>query len=70
MRKGNEMLKTTSRYKLNKMISESRLTDISFCLDVGKQNLNEVCDSLRELTENTSITFIVAVANKSPKGYL
>ena len=64
------MLKTTSRYRLNKLLSETNLDAISFCSDVGKQNLNEVCDSLRELTENTSITFIVAVSNKSPKGYL
>ena len=64
------MLKTTSRYRLNKLLSETNLDAISFSLDVGKQNLNSVCDSLRELTENTSITFIVAVENKSPRGYL
>lgn len=64
------MLKTTSRYRLNKLLSETNLDAISFSLDVGKQNLNDVCDSLRELTENTSITFIVAVKNTSPRGYL
>ena len=64
------MLKTTSRYRLNKLLSETNLDNISFSLDVGKQNLNEVFESLRDLTENTSITFIVAVKNKSPRGTL
>lgn len=63
------MLKKTSRYKLNKMISETPVDDIQFVLDVSRQNLHQVVSEMKRILDTESMTVIV-ISNKSQRGIL
>lgn len=63
------MLKKTSRYKLNKLISETPADNIQFALDVTNQNLNQVQNELKKISATDSFTIIV-IPNKSQRGIL
>lgn len=63
------MLKKTSRYKLNKLISETPTDDIQFALDVNSKHLNQVQTELKKVAATDSFTLIV-ISNKSQRGIL
>jgi len=63
------MLKKTSRYKLNKLISETPPEDIQFALDVSNKSLNQVQTELKKIAATDSFTLIV-IPNKSQRGVL
>lgn len=63
------MLKKTSRYKLNKLISETPEKDIQFALDVNSRNLTSVTSDLKKIAAEESMTVIV-IPNKSKTGIL
>jgi len=60
------MLKKTSRYKLNKLISETPADNINFALDVTNKNLNEIYTELKKIAATDSVTLIV-IPNKSKR---
>jgi CRISPR/Cas system-associated endoribonuclease Cas2 len=63
------MLKKTSRYKLNKLISETPADNIQFALDVSNKSLNQVQTELKKIAATDSFTLIV-IPNKSQRGIL
>jgi len=63
------MLKHTSRYKLNKLISETPADNIQFTLDVTNKQLSQVQTELKKIAAKDSFTLIV-IANKSQRGIL
>ncbi|NRP31044.1 hypothetical protein XMV209_002298 [Aliiroseovarius sp. xm-v-209] len=63
------MLKKTSRYKLNKLISETPADNIQFALDVSNKSLNQVQTELKKIAATESFTIIV-IPNKSQRGVL
>jgi len=63
------MLKKTSRYKLNKIISETPADNIQFALDVTNKSLNQVQTELKKIAATESFTLIV-IPNKSQRGVL
>ena len=63
------MLKKTSRYKLNKLISETPVENIQFALDVSNKSLNQVQTELKKIAATDSFTLIV-IPNKSQRGVL
>jgi CRISPR/Cas system-associated endoribonuclease Cas2 len=63
------MLKNTSRYKLNKFISETPADNIQFSLDVTSKHLNQVQTELKKIAATESFTLIV-IPNKSQRGIL
>ncbi|NRP51457.1 hypothetical protein XMV201_003245 [Aliiroseovarius sp. xm-v-201] len=63
------MLKKTSRYKLNKLISETPAENIQFALDVSNKSLNQVQTELKKIAATDSFTLIV-IPNKSQRGVL
>ena len=63
------MLKKTSRYKLNKLISETPADNINFALDVNSKSLNQVQTELKKIAVTGSFTLIV-IPNKSQRGIL
>ena len=63
------MLKNTSRYKLNKLISETPTDDIQFALDVTNKQLSQVQTELKKIAATVSFTIIV-IPNKSQRGVL
>lgn len=63
------MLKNTSRYKLNKLISETPTDDIQFALDVTNKQLSQVQTELKKIAATVSFTIIV-ITNKSQRGVL
>lgn len=63
------MLKSTTRYKLNKLISETPADNINFALDVNSKSLNQVQTELKKIAATDSFTLIV-IPNKSQRGVL
>lgn len=63
------MLKSTTRYKLNKLISETPADNINFALDVNSKSLNQVQTELKKIAATDSFTLIV-ITNKSQRGVL
>ena len=63
------MLKNTSRYKLNKFISETPADNIQFALDVTSKQLSQVQNELKKIAATESFTLIV-IPNKSQRGVL
>lgn len=63
------MLKSTTRYKLNKLISETPADNINFALDVNSKSLNQVQTELKKIAATDSFTIIV-IPNKSQRGVL
>jgi CRISPR/Cas system-associated endoribonuclease Cas2 len=63
------MLKTTSRYKLNKLISETPADNIQFALDVSSKHLSQVQNEMKKIAATDSFTLIV-IPNKSQRGVL
>lgn len=63
------MLKKTSRYKLNKLISETPADNIQFALDVSNKSLNQFQTELKKIAATESFTIIV-IPNKSQRGVL
>jgi CRISPR/Cas system-associated endoribonuclease Cas2 len=63
------MLKNTSRYKLNKLISETPADNIQFALDVTNKQLSQVHTELKKIAATESFTLIV-IPNKSQRGLL
>lgn len=63
------MLKNTSRYKLNKLISETPADNIQFALDVTNKQLSQVQTELKKIAATVSFTIIV-IPNKSQRGVL
>ena len=63
------MLKNTSRYKLNKLISETPADNIQFALDVTNKKLSQVQKELKKIAATDSFTLIV-ILNKSQRGVL
>lgn len=63
------MLKKTSRYKLNKLISETPADNIQFALDVNNKQLNQVQTELKKIAATDSFTLIV-IPNRSQRGVL
>ena len=63
------MLKNTSRYKLNKLISETPADNIQFALDVTNKQLSQVQTELKKIAATDSFTLIV-IPNKSQRGVL
>ena len=63
------MLKNTSRYKLNKLISDTPADNIQFALDVTNKQLSQVQTELKKIAATDSFTLIV-IANKSQRGVL
>ena len=63
------MLKKTSRYKLNKLISETPTDNIQFALDVSKKSLNQINSELKKIAATDSFTIII-IPNKSKRGLL
>ena len=63
------MLKKTSRYKLNKLISETPADNINVALDVNSKSLNQVQTELKKIAATDSFTLIV-IPNKSQRGVL
>lgn len=57
------MLKKTSRYKLNKLISETPTDNIHFALDVTNKSLNQVQVELKKVAATESFTIIVIPNN-------
>jgi hypothetical protein len=60
------MLKKTSRYKLNKLISETPADNIFFALDVSNKNLNQVQTELKNIAATESCTVII-IPNRSKR---
>ena len=63
------MLKKTSRYKLNKLISDTPADNIQFALDVTNKQLSQVQTELKKIAATDSFTLIV-IPNKSQRGVL
>jgi len=63
------MLKNTSRYKLNKLISDTPAENIQFALDVTNKQLSQVQTELKKIAATDSFTLIV-IPNKSQRGVL
>lgn len=63
------MRKETTRYKMNKFLSEIPLTKVSFQSDVSRQDLPTIHTYLNRLCANTSLTLIV-IENHTPRGLL
>ena len=63
------MLKKTSRFKLNKLISETPADNIHFALDVTNKQLSQVQTELKKITATESCTIIV-IPNKSQRAVL
>ena len=63
------MLKKTSRYKLNKLISDTPADNIQFALDVNNKTLNQVHTELKKIATTESFTVIV-IPNRSTRGAL
>ena len=63
------MLKNTSRYKLNKFISEAPADNIQFALDVTSKHLNQVQIELKKIAATDSFTLIV-IPNKGQRRVL
>lgn len=63
------MLKKTSRFKLNKLISETPADNIQFALDVTNKQLSQVQTELKKIAATDSFTLIV-IPNKSQRGIL
>ena len=63
------MLKNTSRYKLNKLFSETPADNIQFALDVTNKQLSQVQTELKKIAATDSFTLIV-IPNKSQWGVL
>ena len=60
--------KETSRYKMNKFLSDMPTSTILFQADFTKDDLPEITEHLNRLTDETSLTLIV-VKNHTPKAY-
>ena len=63
------MRKETTRYKMNRFLSEMPLTKVSFQSDVSRQDLPAIQSYLNRLCSNTSLTLIV-IENHTPKSIL
>ena len=69
MRDLTMLKKETSRYKMNKFLSDNPISKICFQADVTKNDLPEIHEHLKLLSESNSLTLIV-VENHTPKSYL
>jgi len=62
-------IRSTSRYKLNKFISEQSLSHISDAADVKMPDKQKVVSELDKMLRNNSITVIV-LEHHTPRGVL
>ena len=60
--------KETSRYRMNKFLSDMPISTILFQADFTQDNVPEITEHLNRLTSETSLTLIV-VKNHTPKAY-
>ena len=63
------MLKQTTRYRLNKLISQTPEQHIQYVLDVDADALPAITDKLSYLTMKNSVTLVV-ISNRSKRGVL
>ena len=63
------MIRETSRYKLNKFISETPIAKISYQPDVTKADLQHIQTELEKRTSHTSLTIIVVVILQQDQSY-
>jgi len=64
-----KMMRETSRYKLNKFISETPIAKISYQPDVTKADLQHIQNELENRASHTSLTIIV-IENFTAKSIL
>jgi hypothetical protein len=60
--------KETSRYKMNKFLSDMPISTILFQADFTQDDVPDITEHLNRLTSETSLTLIV-VKNHTPKAY-
>lgn len=63
------MMKETTRFKMNKFLSEMPLDKVSFQPDVTTPDLPRISSELQRLARSTSLTLIV-VENHTERGLL
>jgi len=62
-------IRPTSRYKLNKFISEQSISNISYAADIKMPDKQRVVSELDKMLRHNSITVIV-LAHHTPRGLL
>ena len=65
-----KLTKPTSRFRFNKLISQTNFDHIHYAYDVTSKDLALVQQELRKVLEEHSVTLIVALENHSTKGVL
>ena len=65
-----KLTKPTSRFRFNKLVSQTNLDHIHYAYDVTSKDLALVQQELRKVLEEHSITLVVALENHSPRGVL
>ena len=65
-----KLTKPTSRFRFNKLVSQTKLDHIHYAYDVTSKDLALVQQELRKVLEQHSITFVIAIENHSPRGVL
>jgi len=62
-------IRPTSRYKLNKFISEQSISNISYAADIKMPDKQKVVSELEKMLRNNSITIII-LEHHTPRGIL
>ena len=65
-----KLTKTTSRFKFNKLVSQTPMDHIHYAYDITEKDVSLVQQELRKVLEEHSVTLIVALENHSTKGVL
>lgn len=65
-----KLTKTTSRFKFNKLVSQTPMDHIHYAYDITEKDVPLVQQELRKVLEEHSITLVVALENHSPRGVL
>ena len=65
-----KLTKTTSRFKFNKLVSQTPIDYIHYAYDITEIDVSLVQQELRKVLEEHSITLVVALENHSPRGVL
>lgn len=65
-----KLTKPTSRFRFNKLVSQTNFDHIHYAYDVTSNDLAVVQQELRKILERHSITLVVALENHSTRGVL
>lgn len=65
-----KLTKTTSRFKFNKLVSQTLMDHIHYAYDITEKDVSSAQQELRKVLEQHSITFLVAIENHLRRGVL